>query len=270
MDNIENAVRLALLTCLLGEFAWHSVRGLGKFNGKEVLCNLSIMGISTLLKPLTVAWTYLVLSFFVPLKIWELPTNAAMFLLTFVVTDLAYYWYHRLSHEIPVLWTMHNTHHSSLWMNLSTAVRLNWLGRFVSPVFYIPLVVLGFSPTFLAASLTLGLLLQFFLHTETIGKLGWFEGKLLNTPSAHRVHHGSNPQYIDKNYAGVFIVWDRLFGTYEPEVENVRYGVTTGFMGHNPFVIQFQPILRYLQGNWQREKNLAHAEQLRVSRTANA
>jgi len=262
VDNIENAVNLTLLACLLGEFAWNFFRGLGKFNGKEVLCNLSIMVVNALLKPLTVAWAFLVFSLFAPLRLWELPTNAATFLLTFVVADLAFYWFHRFSHEIPVLWTLHNTHHSSLWMNLSTAVRLNWLGKFINPVFYAPLVVLGFSPTFLTASLTLGLLLQFFLHTEAIGKLGWFEGKLLNTPSAHRVHHGSNPQYIDKNYAAVFIVWDRLFGTYEPEVEPVRYGVTTGFMSYNPFVIQFQPLMKYLQGNWQREKALNQAGQV--------
>ena len=99
--------------------------------------------------------------------------------------------------------------------------------------------------------------MQFFLHTEVIGKLGWFEGKFLNTPSANRVHHGSNPEYIDKNYAGVLIIWDKLFGTYEPEIEKIRFGVTTGFISHNPFVIQFLPLLRYMQGNFKREKNLA-------------
>ena len=103
----------------------------------------------------------------------------------------------------------------------------------------------------------MGLLYQLFLHTEAIGRLGRFEGKLLNTPSAHRVHHGRNRQYIDKNYAGVFIVWDRLFGTYEPEVERVQYGVTTGFVGHNPLVVQFQPLWKYIRGEWRREKHVA-------------
>ena len=263
MENIENIVKLSFLACVVGEFAWSFLLGLGKFNGKEVLCNLGILLGNTLTKPLAVAWTYFVLSLLVPLKVWELPANPSMFLLTFILVDFFYYWYHRLSHEIPVMWTLHHTHHSSLWMNLSTAVRLNWLGKFVSPVFYTPLVFLGFSPTFIVASLTVNLLMQFFLHTEVVGRLGWFEGKLLNTPSAHRVHHGSNPEYIDKNYAGVLIVWDRLFGTYEPEIEKIKYGVTTGFISHNPFVIQFLPIIKYLQGNFQREKNLVGIKKVR-------
>jgi sterol desaturase/sphingolipid hydroxylase (fatty acid hydroxylase superfamily) len=192
-----------------------------------------------------------------PLQVFRLPDTAWAFLVTFVIADFAYYWYHRLSHEVPLLWTMHHTHHSSPWMNFTTAMRLNWIAKFVSPVFFAPLVLLGLSPEFLALSLTLGLLFQFFLHTEVIGRLGWFEGKLLNTPSAHRVHHGSNTQYIDKNFAGVFVVWDRLFGTYTREEEPVRYGVTTGFVGHNPLVVQFKLLSQYIRGEWRREKTIA-------------
>ena len=173
---------------------------------------------------------------------FTLPAMPWAFLLTFVVADLAYYRYHRFSHEIPILWTMHHTHHSGMWMNLTAAVRLNWVANFVAPLFFAPLVLVGFSGEWLTASLALGLFCQFFLHTEAVGRLGWFEGKLLNTPSAHRVDHGSNRQYIDKNYAGAFIVWDRLFGTYEPEVEKVRCGVTSGFVGYNPFRIQLGPL----------------------------
>ena len=105
-------------------------------------------------------------------------------------------------------------------------------------------------------SLALGLFYQFFLHTEAVGRLGWLEGKLLNTPSAHRVHHGSNSAYIDRNYVGALIVWDRLFGTYAPETEKVRYGVTTGFVGHNPFVVQFAPAWKYLRRDWKRERDI--------------
>ncbi|MEL6188710.1 MAG: sterol desaturase family protein, partial [Myxococcota bacterium] len=141
----------------------------------------------------------------------------------------------------------------------TTALRLNWVAKFVTPLFFAPLVWLGFSPTVVAGSLGVGLLYQFFLHTESVGRLGVFEGKLLNTPSAHRVHHGSNPAYIDKNYGGVFIVWDRLFGTYQPEVEDVRYGVTTGFLGHNPLTAQFRPLYNYLRGDWKTEKSIASA-----------
>lgn len=106
----------------------------------------------------------------------------------------------------------------------------------------------------MSLSLAGGLLFQFFLHTESVGKLGRLEGKLFNTPSAHRVHHGSNPEYIDKNYAAVFIVWDRLFGTYQPEHAPVRYGVTSGFMGHNPIKAQFSPLVRFLRGSLRTER----------------
>ena len=210
-----------------------------------------------LLKPMAVAWNFVALSFFEVLQVYSLPNAVWAVAVTFVIADCAYYWYHRLSHEVPWLWAMHHTHHSSPWMNFTTALRLNWVAKFVSPLFFAPLVVLGLSPTVLAASLALGLILQFFLHTEAIGRLGWFEGKLLNTPSAHRVHHGSNPQYIDKNYGGVLIIWDRLFGTYQPEEERVRYGVTTGFIGHNPLRAQFGPLLKYMRGQWQVEKQVA-------------
>ena len=113
----------------------------------------------------------------------------------------------------------------------------------------------------------LGLFYQFFLHTEAVGPLGWFEGKFLNTPSAHRVHHGSNSLYIDRNYAGALILWDRLFGTYQAEVEPVRYGVTTGFVGHNPLVIQLAPLWKLLRGDWKREKEIA-AERAKDDRSA--
>ena len=118
------------------------------------------------------------------------------------------------------------------------------------------LIILGFSPDWVPASLTLGLFYQFFLHTQAVPRLGWFEGKLLNTPASHRVNHGTNAQYIDKNYAGSLIIWDRMFGTYEPEIEKVTYGVTNGFVGHNRFIIQLAPLWKYLWGEWKREKDL--------------
>jgi sterol desaturase/sphingolipid hydroxylase (fatty acid hydroxylase superfamily) len=131
---------------------------------------------------------------------------------------------------------------------------LNWLGNFISPLFYIPLVLIGFSPEIVATSLAVSLFFQFFLHTEVVGKLGFLEGLFFNTPSAHRVHHGSNEKYIDKNYGGMLILFDRLFGTYQSEEENVKYGVTTGFLSHNPIVINFSPLLQFLKGSWKREK----------------
>jgi sterol desaturase/sphingolipid hydroxylase (fatty acid hydroxylase superfamily) len=256
MDGIGSNLLLILIALLGLEALWSWLRGRGVYNLKEVGANIGIAIGSNFIRPLSLAWKYFIFSLIEPMQINALPETGWIFLLTFLVVDCAYYWYHRLSHEIPILWTMHHTHHSSLWYNLTTAVRLNWVANFVSPLFFAPLIIIGFSPFWVTASLALGLFYQLFLHTEAVPRLGWFEGKLLNTPSAHRVHHGSNSQYIDKNYAGALIIWDRIFGTYQVEEEKVRYGVTSGFVGHNPFVIQFAPILKYMRGEWLREKEL--------------
>jgi len=257
MPGLSAYLALIAVAAILAELAWSRWRHRRVYNLRESLSNLAMMAVNRLLRPLVLAWSLLVLSLFEMLQPFRLPTTGWAFLLTFLLTDFAYYWYHRLSHELPLLWTMHYTHHSSPWLNLTTAMRLNWIAKFVSPLFFAPLVLLGMSPAFIVASLALGLAWQFFLHTEAIGRLGWLEGKLLNTPSAHRAHHGCNAQYIDKNFAGALIVWDRLFGTYEPEQEPVRYGVSSGYAGHNPLVIQFHPLWKYARGEWHAEKQLA-------------
>lgn len=256
MDSIKGLLFLILLFAVGAELIWSRMRKKGAYNLRESLANLGIMLGNNLLKPISLAWKYLVFRLLEPYQLMTLADGPWTLLLTFLVADLAYYWFHRLSHELPLLWTIHHTHHSSQWMNLTSAVRLNWLGNFVSPLFFLPFVVLGFDPELLVASLALGLFYQFFLHTEVVGRLGWFEGLLLNTPSAHRVHHGSNEKYIDKNYGAVLIVWDRLFGTYEPETEEVRYGVTTGSVGNNPIKIVLGPLVKYFRGEWKREKTL--------------
>lgn len=246
----------AILTALMAEIIWSKIKKKSVFNFKESLGNLGILVGTNLLKPMSLAWKYMVFSWIESFQVFNIATNAFTIVFTFFVAEFAYYWYHRISHEIPIMWTLHHTHHSSPWMNLTTAVRLNWLGGFVSPLFFMPFILLGFSAEIFTLCLAVGLFYQFFLHTEAIGKLGLLEGWLFNTPSAHRVHHGSNEQYIDKNYGGMLILFDRLFGTYEPEVEQVNYGVTSGFISHNPIKVNFLPLIQYLKGNWKREKEV--------------
>ena len=118
-------------------------------------------------------------------------------------------------------------------MNLTISYRLNWLGVLVSPLFFIPLAIIGLPINYIVVCYAGNLFYQFFLHTEAIGKLGFLE-HIIDTPSNHRVHHGSNPEYIDKNFGGVLMVWDKLWGTYQPEAAKVNYGITTGFAGYNP------------------------------------
>jgi len=151
-------------------------------------------------------------------------------------------------HEVSLLWIFHEVHHSSPWLNLTTAFRLNWfLGSFAF-LFFLPAALLGLPIRDIGASLALNLLFQYFLHTQVIGSLRTLEG-VINTPSAHRVHHACNRQYIDRNYGGVLMVWDRLFGSYQAESEPPVYGVTSGFHGHNPLRLVIQGGLDYFRGN---------------------
>lgn len=152
--------------------------------------------------------------------------------LCFVLDDLAYYWIHRFGHRVRWFWASHVNHHSSQHYNLSTALRQTWTGFLtLGFAFKLPLVLLGFHPVMIAIVGGFNLIYQFWIHTEAIKRMPrWFEA-VMNTPSHHRVHHATNPQYLDRNYAGVFIVWDRLFGTFEPELrpeeggERIRYGI---------------------------------------------
>lgn len=147
----------------------------------------------------------------------------------FVLDDLAYYAFHRTAHRVRWFWAAHVNHHSSQHYNLSTALRQTWTGFFAgSFIFRLPLVLIGFHPAMLAICAGLNLVYQFWIHTEAIGRMPrWFEA-VMNTPSHHRVHHATNPRYLDRNYAGVFIIWDKLFGTFEeeqPDEERIRYGI---------------------------------------------
>lgn len=148
--------------------------------------------------------------------------------LCFVLDDLKYYWVHRAGHRIRWMWASHVNHHSSQHYNLSTALRQSWTGAFTFGfLFAVPLVLLGFHPLMIAICGGFNLIYQFWIHTEAIDRMPrWFEA-VMNTPSHHRVHHATNPRYLDRNYAGVFIVWDKMFGTFEPEREDetIRYGI---------------------------------------------
>ena len=164
------------------------------------------------------------------------------FALLFIGQEFCYYWYHRAAHRVRWFWCNHSVHHSPNQLNLSAAYRIGLFGRLSGSVlFFVPLMWIGFHPKLVLQMLTLNLLYQFWLHTTWIGKLGWLEG-IVNTPSAHRVHHASNPEYLDANYGGVLMVFDRLFGTYRTERDDlpVRYGLVQPMTSHNPLKIEFR------------------------------
>lgn len=169
----------------------------------------------------------------------ELPVNGWTFAALFVLYDLGYYWSHRMAHEVSLFWGGHVVHHQSEDYNLSVALRQSSTAVLWSFPFYLPMAIMGFSPNQLLLVGGLNLLYQFWIHTEHIHKLPKVVEAVLNTPSHHRVHHGRNPKYIDKNYAGVFIIWDRLFNTFVEEEERPTYGVTTPLKSWNPVYANF-------------------------------
>ncbi|SDS05224.1 Sterol desaturase/sphingolipid hydroxylase, fatty acid hydroxylase superfamily [Polaribacter sp. KT25b] len=153
--------------------------------------------------------------------------------------DFMYYWFHRISHESRLFWASHVVHHSSKKYNLSTALRQTWSGGFYTFIFWIPLILVGFHPIMVMAQMSISLIYQYWIHTELIKKMPkWFEA-IFNTPSHHRVHHATNPQYLDRNHAGIFIIWDKLFGTFEPEIEKPVYGLVSNINTYNPLKIAF-------------------------------
>jgi len=173
-------------------------------------------------------------------RLLDLKLNWATGLLTFVGVDFCFYWMHRSSHRIRWFWAAHVVHHSSERMNFSTAMRQNATNIFNGMwLFYVPLALIGFNPVWIGVAYALSLVYQFFIHTTLVGKLpGWVE-TVFNTPSHHRVHHGRNPGYIDRNYGGTLIVWDRLFGTFVAEDEQAPpdYGITRPIHSRNLLVL---------------------------------
>jgi len=158
--------------------------------------------------------------------------------LAFFADDFSYYWFHRTSHECRFFWASHVVHHSSQRYNLSTALRQTWTGAFFGFVFWLWMPLVGFQPIMIFTMQAVSLLYQFWVHTEFVQRLGLLE-LVMNTPSHHRVHHATNSQYIDRNHAGILIIWDRMFGSFEPEDEHCTYGLTTNINTFNPLRIAF-------------------------------
>ncbi len=189
---------------------------------------------------LLVVWEY---------RVFELPVTWWSFIIVFVVTDFVYYWKHRFGHRMRWFWMSHVTHHSSQHYNLTTALRQPWLGPFTG-LFVIgaPLIFLGVHPAFMAFAMSFNLVYQYWIHTEAIDKMPkWFEA-IMNTPSHHRVHHATNPRYLDMNYAGVFIIWDKMFGTFTPELKSdpCVYGLVKNVESYNPLYLAYHGVMEFV------------------------
>ncbi|WNG80223.1 sterol desaturase family protein [Mycobacterium sp. ITM-2016-00316] len=217
-------------------FASLGVYGLGRFaNLVEDFIQLPIVLLAAMLAPISLS-----------------ASDWWVWVLAIVGADLGYYAQHRMQHRVRLFWAAHSVHHSSQHFNMSTAVRLPWLipGRFLTSVVYIPLAVVGVPVWVIFLSQAIILLFQYPLHTERIGKLHPAIEFVFNTPSHHRVHHGSNNPYLDKNYGGILILWDRLFNSYADEVEQVRYGLTHNIDTYNPIKVNFHEFALMVRDVW--------------------
>ncbi len=229
---------LIFITLALVETIWDFARK-KRLGYSETAANVAIFFVNQALE-LTLYGSLFVIALygFELLQPFQIPITWWSMILAVVVADFTYYWMHRIEHEVRILWSFHSVHHSSPEFNFTTAMRLAWIEGLVEWVFFIPMVLIGFDLVQTTVAIIIVVVYQNWIHTQKIGKLGWLD-KVFNTPSVHRVHHGKNPQYIDKNYGGILIVWDRLFGTYEAEVEPVEFGITDPPNSANPIKVNF-------------------------------
>ena len=226
-DPLPYAIPVFILAIVL-EMAWARRRAPTAYEPRDTLTSLALGLGSTAANGLLAGVVMAAALWLWQFRVATLGWQWWVWIAAFVLDDFNYYWAHRTGHRVRWFWASHVNHHSSQHYNLSTALRQTWTGFIaLAFVFRIWPVLLGFPPAMLATAAGVNLVYQFWIHTEAIGRCPrWFEA-VMNTPSHHRVHHGTNPRYLDRNYAGVFIVWDRLFGTFTGERDDdpVHYGI---------------------------------------------
>jgi sterol desaturase/sphingolipid hydroxylase (fatty acid hydroxylase superfamily) len=237
-DPIALAVPLFFVLIAI-EIAWSRRRAVSVYRFSDAITNLSC-GITSQI--VLLAWAALQLGIytwvFEHARLVSIPTPWLPWAVAFLGVDFLYYWWHRLSHEVNVLWAAHVVHHSSEDYNLAVALRQAVLTHWTAVPFYLPLAVLGVPPLTFAVTHALSTLYQFWIHTQLVGKVRGPLDWILNLPSHHRVHHAINPAYLDKNYGATLIVWDRLFGTYVEETEAPVYGITKPLASFDPMWAQ--------------------------------
>lgn len=238
MHNLEFWLTVVGVIAVMIE-SWFSVRQqLGLYQFKDSFNNVAIGILNYLLDLGVKGFVFFALTWFNKFALFNIGYSLASWVAVIVLQDFAYYWLHRVDHHVRFFWAVHVNHHSSTHFNLTTAIRSSLFQPLYRFVYYIPLALIGFSAIQIIIAFTFCNMWGFFIHTETVGKLGWFD-KFFATPSNHRVHHGSNPKYLDKNLGMFLIIWDRMFGTYQAEEEPVVFGLTTNIETDNLDTIIF-------------------------------
>ncbi len=253
---------LVLAVLALAEYGWRVYRVRKGYDVRAALASFGVMAGGALLKPAGAVVIGGAFAGMAALAPWQFSIDDwRIWLAGFFAVEFAYYWFHRCSHTVRWLWTTHAVHHSAAEFTLPAAVRLGWTGVLsLGWLFYLPLIVIGFPPLMVGALLAANLLYQYTLHTEAVGRLGPLE-LVLNTPSHHRAHHSSDARFLDCNFGGVLIVFDRMFGTFrrEPEGGGLTYGLVKPLYSNNPVVIAlhewrrlFSDLARARPAHWPR------------------
>ena len=230
-----------IIALILGEAIYSNIKGLNFYKTNDTLGSYGLLAGNVVVSLLTKGSFLLFNIYLYQFRLFTINDLMHVFfvvVLTFVTVDFLYYWFHRFSHRIKFLWAMHMNHHSSEEMNFVVSLRQAWFAPFAKVIFFMPLPLIGFDPLI---TVVVGIASTFWGvvgHTQWINKLGPLE-YIFVTPSHHRVHHGSNDQYIDKNFGNLLIIWDKFFGTFEPESEKVIYGIKDNVKTFNPFKITF-------------------------------
>ncbi|MCA1198451.1 sterol desaturase family protein [Sphingomonas sp. R647] len=239
MPNLPDPVDLAVpafVVLVLAEMVAARLKDRSRYCPRDTLTSLMLGFGSTIAGVLAAGFVFGMAVWVHQFRLFDISYAWYWFVLAFVLDDLAYYVFHRSAHRVRWFWASHVIHHSSQHYNLSTALRQTWTGFFsLGFLFRLPLFLIGFPPAMIFFVAGLNLVYQFWIHTEVIGRMPrWFEA-VMNTPSHHRVHHATNPRYLDTNYAGVFIIWDRMFGTFEAERDDdrPRYGIVKNLPDYN-------------------------------------
>ena len=249
MDYVPYAVPFFLLAILL-ELFYGRLKNKNTYRANDALSSMfmgALRSTSSALKIGLGGAVFFFVETYFSLPRWD-SSSILTWVIAFVAYDFFYYWFHRISHERQIFWASHVAHHQSEDYNLSTALRQTGTGFFLTWVFYIPLFIIGVPSYVFVSVASINLIYQFWVHTEHVPKLGWFE-LFFVSPSNHRVHHAQNEEYIDKNYGGVFIIWDRLFGTFKEEEDEVTciYGIRGPLKTFNPVWANFHIYLKMLK-----------------------
>lgn len=238
-----------LISLVALEWLYSYRKKIKSYESKDFFASLAV-GVGNLaLNGLQKIGLYTFILFFYNLVPWGIPNTWWSYILCFFVLDFFRYWAHRIAHEQRFLWTTHVVHHSSLKYNLSVSFRLSWIQN-IKIIFFLPVIMMGFHPVIFFIIHQIEVLYQFWIHTEYINKMPKPIEYIFTTPSHHRVHHGTNEQYIDKNYGSTLIIWDRIFGTFEPEVEKAIYGITPPVNSYNPIYLVFHDVIDMVKEMW--------------------